>query len=244
MGRGKCILEPEKLLIFKFFLYLEKIADGKADNISEGETQRSIMLRLTEVTGRSLSSIQRVVRTGKSVPIHSIESEDDAIAHSEEKNQKLKEVFTLRHNKNRLATKSELSVAELGLIRTCIYNFHKTEKRLITLAALQMKIKTDFNINLTRTTMFRVLHKIGFKFVKSQNNRVYLIEKPEIVKKRKEYLISIEEYRSQNRPIVYLDESYVHTYYTAEKSWYDKSINGFRKKIGKGQRFIIGNIKL
>lgn len=236
MGAGPCILGSEKLLIYKFFKYLEKLAKGEAVGVFLGESKRSLLLRLVQVTGKSLSSVQRIVHTGEEAALSSVPDEQEET--------EFKNAFVSRHNKNRPSPKTSVSVENLCSIRNIIYNFHTSDSHLVTLDSLRMKINNEIGLELSTTSLFRILHKVGFRFIKSQNNRVKLTEKPDIIEKRKSYLISVQQYLSENRPLVYVDETYIHTFTTSQKSWYDKTDQGFRSKIGKGSRFVIGNYSL
>ena len=53
------------------------------------------------------------------------------------------------------------------------------------------------------------------------------------------YIQKIRYYRSQNRPFIYLDETYLHSGHTCSKSWSDESSNGLFSNISKGNRLII-----
>jgi transposase len=80
---------------------------------------------------------------------------------------------------------------------------------------------------------------LGFKWRKTQNNRKLLTETQDIREKRISYLRSVRRFRSEGRPIVYLDESYIHSTHMQSKSWADESNNGLRVPISKGDRLII-----
>lgn len=49
----------------------------------------------------------------------------------------------------------------------------------------------------------------------------------------------MRRFRSEGRPIVYIDESYIHSTHMQSKSWADESNNGLRVPISKGDRLII-----
>ena len=65
------------------------------------------------------------------------------------------------------------------------------------------------------------------------------MEKTDIRALRIAYLKKIKKYRSENRPIVFLDESYIHSGHTNSRSWSDDSSNGLFAEISKGQRLIM-----
>lgn len=65
------------------------------------------------------------------------------------------------------------------------------------------------------------------------------MEKHEIRLKRIDYLKNLVKFRNEKRPIIYTDETFIHSSHTTEKGWYDDSLKGLKKPISKGQRLII-----
>jgi hypothetical protein len=124
-------------------------------------------------------------------------------------------------------------------IRQIIYDFHKTEGCRVMVKNLQQKIKDDLGIVASETSLRRILKKMGFKWRKTENNRKILIEKMEIRALRIKYLNKIQYFRSQQRPIVFLDETYLHSGHTSSKNWTDDTTKGLFKNISKGPRLII-----
>ncbi|KAJ8728903.1 hypothetical protein PYW07_006599 [Mythimna separata] len=53
------------------------------------------------------------------------------------------------------------------------------------------------------------------------------------------YLKAIKKYRDEGRPIVFTDESYVHSSHTKGKTWSDDSAKGLKRPISKGQRIVM-----
>lgn len=72
-----------------------------------------------------------------------------------------------------------------------------------------------------------------------RDNRKILVETETIKIKRIEYLRNILKFRAQGRPIVYIDETYIHSSHTQPKSWYDQTNLGLHKPVSKGERLII-----
>lgn len=66
----------------------------------------------------------------------------------------------------------------------------------------------------------------GFEFKKNENERSVLIERFEIAAWRHRYLRTITSKRSEQKPIIYLDETYVHQNYNIKKSWQGPSVSG------------------
>lgn len=65
------------------------------------------------------------------------------------------------------------------------------------------------------------------------------MEKHDIRVKRIHYLKELIKYRNEKRPIIYTDETYIHSSHTVEKGWYDDTLKGLKKPMSKGQRLII-----
>ncbi|XP_040076752.1 uncharacterized protein LOC120848794 [Ixodes scapularis] len=90
----------------------------------------------------------------------------------------------------------------------------------------EIKKNNDFP-NISRATLCRVLNKLGFAFTTRKRNSL-LLERNDLVLWRASYLRSIKEYRQDNRPIYYLDETWVNAEHTRSKN-----------PSGKGERLII-----
>ncbi|GLV38151.1 hypothetical protein CBL_10118 [Carabus blaptoides fortunei] len=75
--------------------------------------------------------------------------------------------------------------------------------------------------------------------VKSRTNRTLLVEKHDVRLLRLDYLRKIRVYRNADRPIVYLDETYIHSSHTVPKTWSDDPTKGLMSPGSKGQRLII-----
>lgn len=80
---------------------------------------------------------------------------------------------------------------------------------------------------------------MGFEWKTTRNNYKLLKEKTDIVHKRIDYLRAIKKFRSEGRPIIYTDETYVHTSHVSNKSWSDSTNEGLHKPTSKGSRFIV-----
>ncbi|CAH1997743.1 unnamed protein product [Acanthoscelides obtectus] len=83
------------------------------------------------------------------------------------------------------------------------------------------------------------MRDMGFRWRKTKNNRKILMEKPYIQALRRSFLRNIKHYREENRPIIYMDETYIHSSHTHAKNWGDNTIEGFHKPVSKGPRLII-----
>src|SRR5215475_6428160 len=77
------------------------------------------------------------------------------------------------------------------------------------------------------------------RWKKTSDNRKSIVERHDIRSLRVEYLRAIRAYREEGRPIVYSDETYIHSSHTASYAWDDGSGAGLKAPISKGRRLII-----
>jgi transposase len=134
-----------------------------------------------------------------------------------------------------------LDDADQGILRRTIYNFHTTEKQVPTLKKNHKKFTEDTGYQGSHESVRKEMRKIGFRWKKMRNNRNILIEKHEIRHLRIEFLKKMRSYRAEERPIIYMDETYIHAGHTKLKAWSDSSHEGLRKNISKGEMLIILN---
>lgn len=131
------------------------------------------------------------------------------------------------------------------IIRRTIQNFHIEHKVLPTLAKLQPVLREIIGFDGCLSTLRSLLIEMGYKWKKIDNNRKALQERHEIQLWRLNFLKKIHHYRSEGRPIVYTDETYVLTSHVRQNTWGPKKSNtktketSFSKKLSTGSRFII-----
>lgn len=128
---------------------------------------------------------------------------------------------------------------QLSDIRHIVHDFHKTEGCRVTVATLANKIRNELDWNGSNESVRLILKKLGFRWRRTQNNRKVLIERSDIRSLRIAYLQKIKYFRKENRPIVYLDETYLHSGHTSSKNWTDETTKGLFANISKGPRLII-----
>lgn len=190
---------------------------------SEDETRENIKEKVAEATKVSKSSIGRILR--------------EARISSSENNGAF--IFATPHEKRpRRRNITGLPDYELCDFRSIIHNFHHTENQRVTLKSLQEKLKNDLNWNGSTTSLYRVIRKLKFRFKKTQKRKI-LVENSDLRALRIQYLKKIKQFRSEQRPIVFIDETYIHSGHTKSKSWSDDSLNGLFCNISKGPRMII-----
>ena len=81
-----------------------------------------------------------------------------------------------------------------------------------------------------------LLKQIGFRWKKCETNRAILMERQDIVLSRIKYLRQIKKYRKEGRPIIYTDETFIHTSHASQKAWQsdETSVNA---PISKGEMY-------
>lgn len=65
------------------------------------------------------------------------------------------------------------------------------------------------------------------------------MESHDIRLKRIRYLNELMQYKQEGRPIIFTDETYIHSSHTQPHEWSDNSVLGLKKPVSKGQRLII-----
>ena len=89
------------------------------------------------------------------------------------------------------------------------------------------------------STLRKIILALGFRWKKTKNNRRILMEQGNIREKRIAYLRAMKKYREENRPIVFMDETYIHSSHTTPSAWSDESMQGLLAPVSKGPRLIV-----
>lgn len=122
---------------------------------------------------------------------------------------------------------------DLNAIRRKVHQFF-FRNEMPTINSILKDVNDDPDLpNFKRSTFHKLLKKLSFKFLKRGRNSL-LLEKPEIVLWRREYLRKIRTYRRENRKIYYLDETWVNAGHTKSKIWVDESITSSRQAFLDG----------
>lgn len=136
----------------------------------------------------------------------------------------------------------QLDEFDRGCIRREILSFYE-HGELPTISRLLEKVKTPpINFSGSRSSLYRIVRQMGFKYKKVESGRKYLMEREDIVATRKKYLreIKINRESSHPRPEVYLDETWINQNLSIERCWTtDDGSVGPKLKTGRGARFII-----
>lgn len=211
IGRGRPLASQTQEVVFNVFKYFEKLHSSKSI--------KELKEIVVEATGVSPSCVARILLRSK---------ENSCFQSSEPKEKRIKKKPI-----------TDIQDYEKYDIRQFIYNFHKTENSRVTLKSLLAKLKADLDFKGEVSSLRIIVRDLGFRWKKTKNNRPLLIEKSDIRNLRINFLHKIQQYRLEEKSIVYLDESYVHSGHTKAHSWSDSSTSGLFTNISKGPRLIM-----
>ncbi|CAG4973937.1 unnamed protein product [Parnassius apollo] len=152
---------------------------------------RNIAKRTAEATGVSESTVQRILKEERNLPSSS------------------SRFLSPMRNRRKRVNKVNIDGFTAGVVRSTIQEFYIVHKQIPTLKKLQSVLNEKLGFDGCLTTLHTFLKKLGFIWRKTDNNRKVLVERHDIQMLRLKYLNKITEYRSQGRPIVYTDESYI-----------------------------------
>ncbi|XP_072930356.1 uncharacterized protein [Epargyreus clarus] len=156
---------------------------------------------------------------------------------AEESNVKLS---TPGKNRERKTGKLDIDDFDIGVIRRKIHEFYSFRKEIPTIPKLLNILREEIDFSAKRETLRKLLHKIGFRFKKTKTNRKVLCERNDITAWRAAYLQKIRENESgEKKPVVYLDETYIHSSHSTDKCWQGPDVEGDLEPVSKGNRWII-----
>lgn len=199
-------------------------------NFFEREAKEGITIPLNKICDRVMQATGITKST-----YHRIKKEGAVV------NEGASTSFETPHKKRKkINTKCSLDNFDSCSLRRIVNNFYITNKEIPTIKKINLKLREEgFNFDGSDSTLNRQMKKIGFKWKKTNDNRTVLMERNSIRLARISYLRSVSLYRSQNKPIVYLDETYIHSSHTTPYNWTDDSTQGLKAPISKGKRLII-----
>ena len=124
-------------------------------------------------------------------------------------------------------------------VRNLIYNLCSKNIR-ISLKLLQNELRNREILHISLPTLSKLLKNIGFKF-KTECNRRFLCEQPNIIFKRVNFLTKYNDHLNEGlRDTVFLDETWIFLSGTNRRAWQDDSARSVRKVRGSGgKRFVI-----
>lgn len=138
-------------------------------------------------------------------------------------------------------------------IRSKMHTFY-SRNEIPTLDRILSEVNNDQDLpNFSRTTFYRLIQDIGFRY-KKRTRKSYLLDRDDLVIWRRKFLRDIRRYREQGKPIYYLDETWINEGLTKSKVWQDQTISsakeaflkglttGLKNPSGKGKRLIVVHI--
>lgn len=219
-----------------------------------GSRQRVLIINLYKKYSRCVNQLK-----GKKVSVYHKISEDTGIGiRTISKTVKMytESRIVKSPNKKRICNKTLFSnMDELmkDAIRRKVHAFFM-KNEIPTLNKVHAAIAEDSDFpNISRTSLFRILHNLNFKFEKRGRSSM-LMDREDIICWRRSYLRSIKRYREEGKKIYYLDETWVNVGHTTPTIWVDKTIQsskqaflrglttGLKNPSGKGKRLIIVHI--
>lgn len=208
MAGGKTLRGQTRKMVYDVHCFMLKEAKEGVENV------KKVNVRTAAATNVSLATVKRIVKEANTSDL-------------------LTAFRTPGKKRSKTKTITGINDFDKGVIKRCIHKFHKTNKELPTVSKLLVKLRNDLDFRGSYTSLRRIIKDLGFRWRKTERNRV-LIEKSNIRLKRIEYMQNIIKYRQEGRPIIYTDESYVHT---ISKQYL--SSKGLKKPITKGERVVI-----
>jgi transposase len=135
-----------------------------------------------------------------------------------------------------------LTQEEMARIRPAFFRLLR-QKTHITLTKLRDELRNDpEGWESSRSTLWRAMSSIGFEFSnKKQGYHASMRENESNIIMRDIYLTKLEEYKADNRQIVYMDESWVNKNIQPSTICHDNTLETAAGNIttGKGQRYIL-----
>lgn len=215
----KVIHSQSRRIIYNVYNTMRKDNDKREENRLN---EKALQTKVAAACGISFSSVRRIVIEQKKTPGLSSPK-----------------FTTPRKQRPKKSSKTTFDDFDLSVIRKTIQEFHVSEGERPTLKGMLHVLKNKIGFKGSLWCVRKVVKKLGFRWKKTESNRKVLIEKNDIRNLRLNYLVAVNRYRAENRPIVYMDETYFHSTTTTEKTWTDSSVGCLKKSVSKGSRIIV-----
>jgi hypothetical protein len=216
VGGSKVLHSQSREIVANVYTFMKQEAEhGGAINLNR------VQSRVSQATGVSVSSIKRILKEEKTCT------------------QSCSQFSTPNKKRIRKRPKTDIDDFDICVVRRTVNEFHLTNGERPTITSVLGVLKERINFVGGKWALLKILKRLGFRWRKSNNNRKVLIEKSEIREMRLKYLRSLEKYRKEGRPVIYMDETYVHSSHTKPKAWTDDSGAGLKSPVSKGSRIII-----
>lgn len=134
----------------------------------------------------------------------------------------------------------------VGAIRRHIHKKF-SEKQHFTLRVISADLKTAGIIpeDTSETTVWRIIHTMGFQYRQSQRKMYVRRESLDVVCRRIGALRSLQRHREEGRKVVYVDETWFTTRMGHNREWVDTtqapSNTAYSRQVppGEGERFVV-----
>ena len=120
------------------------------------------------------------------------------------------------------------------VIRNKISEFYSQRHQLPTIKNLHSILKQDIDYPGSREMLRKTIHKLGFSWKKTIDNRKVLIEKPAVFRLRLAFFNRKKELEDGGYKLVYIDETWIDTSYTAKKCWQNQDNQGVMPPCNRG----------
>ena len=140
----------------------------------------------------------------------------------------------LKHLKRRSRVRINLDDFSTDITRREIHAAY-TRKEYPTLDSLQKKLLDKQVIYGGRSTLHKIIRKMGFRYKKRADGKLYVYEQLRVTQQRHDYLRSLRKNRNDKQPVVFLDETWLNSHAAPERIWVDSDeTGGFKHPSGKG----------
>lgn len=214
-----------KKVVFSVYQNLKDLVKTHP-NVTVSELFSNTQQATADACSLSLRSIQRITAEGNKNPIH-----------NNCRNQFLSSTKKKPHKK----WITGLDGFDRDVVRRTVLEFYDRGE-YVTCDKLKNVLRDKIGFRGGRDSMRKVLKKCGFTFKKCNDGRRFLMERDDIVTARLEFLRKMHDLREDplQRPIVYLDETWINQNHTKKYIWqHSSNEGGLRVPIGKGSRLII-----
>lgn len=216
LGGRKVIHSQAREVVANVYHFMKREAETNAPiNL------KKVQERVVQATGVSESTLRRILKEEKKCSTSGTS------------------FSTPNKVRKRKKTKTDLDDFDLGVVRRTVNDFHRQHGERPTLSSLLPVLRENSDFKGSKWALSKILRRLGFRWKKSTSNRKLLVENFDIRELRLKYLKKLYEYRNAKRPIVYMDETYVHSSHTKPNAWTDGSTSGLKTPANKGQRLII-----